>query len=76
MAKPLKVDDVWMDRIAGLLDEMEFGSLNIVVHEGQIVQVERTERKRYETGASSGAKSVGAPRQQGARTLRESNTGR
>ncbi|MBQ4899593.1 YezD family protein [Paenibacillus sp. Marseille-P2973] len=62
MAKPLKVDGVWLERIAGLLNEMEFGSLNIVVHEGQIVQVERTERKRYELGAASPVKSAGAPR--------------
>ncbi|WP_019635367.1 YezD family protein [Paenibacillus fonticola] len=73
MAKPLKVDDVWLDRIAGLLDEMEFGSLNIVVHEGQIVQVERTERKRYEIGASSSAKSSGNSRN-AARALRQSGT--
>ncbi|MFE4712909.1 MULTISPECIES: YezD family protein [Bacillales] len=50
MAKPLKVDEVWLERIAGLLDDMEFGSLQIVVHEGQIVQMERTERKRFENG--------------------------
>ncbi|WP_156940387.1 YezD family protein, partial [Paenibacillus forsythiae] len=47
MAKPLKVDEIWLERIAGLLDSMEFGSLHIVVHEGQIVQMERTERKRF-----------------------------
>ncbi|MNN58667.1 hypothetical protein D3C81_1737240 [compost metagenome] len=57
MAKPLQVDDLWLERIAGLLNEMEFGSLNIVVHEGQIVQVERTERKRYELGAAGSTKS-------------------
>ena len=50
MAKPLKVDEIWLERIAGLLDDMEFGSLHIVVHEGQIVQMERTERKRFENG--------------------------
>ncbi|GAB6992036.1 YezD family protein [Paenibacillus pini] len=48
MAKPLKVDEVWLERIAGQLNDMEFGSLHIVVHEGQIVQMERTERKRFE----------------------------
>ncbi|WP_454192692.1 YezD family protein [Paenibacillus sp. Marseille-Q7038] len=48
MAKPLKVDEVWLERIAELLNEMEFGSVSIVVHEGQIVQIERTERKRYD----------------------------
>ncbi|WP_410513238.1 YezD family protein [Paenibacillus sp. BR2-3] len=52
MAKPLKVDELWLERIAGLLDEMEFGSLHIVVHEGQIVQMERTERKRFENGSA------------------------
>ncbi|SMF91324.1 hypothetical protein SAMN05661091_5419 [Paenibacillus uliginis N3/975] len=54
MAKPLKVDETWLERIAGLLDDMEFGSLHIVVHEGQIVQMERTERKRF-GNTSSGA---------------------
>ncbi|MFD2701801.1 YezD family protein [Paenibacillus shunpengii] len=61
MTKPLKVDEVWMDRIASLLNEMEFGSLSIIVHEGQIVQMERTERKRYENTSSNTSKS-GKPR--------------
>ena len=42
MAKPLKVDEMWLERIASLLNDMEFGSSQIVVHEGQIVQMERT----------------------------------
>ncbi|MEF2966308.1 YezD family protein [Paenibacillus sp. M1] len=71
MAKPLKVDDVWLERIAGLLNEMEFGSLNIVVHEGQIVQVERTERKRYELGAAGATRSAGISRH-AAKPLRKS----
>ncbi|MNH81790.1 hypothetical protein D3C87_601840 [compost metagenome] len=75
MAKPLKVDDVWLDRIAGLLSDIEFGSLNIVVHEGQIVQVERTERKRYESGASGGVK-ASAGSKHSPRALRESGPGR
>ncbi|GGG15598.1 YezD family protein [Paenibacillus aceti] len=63
MAKPLKVDNVWLERIAGMLDEMEFGSLNIVVHEGQIVQLERTERRRYEANGSAAQRSSGSSRQ-------------
>lgn len=67
MAKPLKVDDAWLERIAGLLNDMEFGSLQIVVHEGQIVQMERTERKRFgntPSGADSPEKSSrSTPRQ-------------
>ncbi|OKP86513.1 hypothetical protein A3844_13320 [Paenibacillus helianthi] len=53
MAKPLKVDEVWLTRIAELLDDIEFGSLHIVVHEGQIVQMERTERKRFENSTAN-----------------------
>ena len=26
MAKPLKVDEMWLERIASLLNDMEFGS--------------------------------------------------
>ncbi|KAA9000996.1 DUF2292 domain-containing protein [Paenibacillus spiritus] len=59
MAKPLKVDEVWLERIAALLDDMEFGSLHIVVHEGQIVQMERTERKRFENGGGARSASAG-----------------
>ncbi|MEK4508586.1 MULTISPECIES: YezD family protein [Paenibacillus] len=73
MSKPLQVDNVWLERIAGMLNEMEFGSLNIIVHEGQIVQVERTERKRYELGQSGGVKSSGGPRNV-VKPLRESGT--
>ncbi|GAB6928542.1 hypothetical protein JCM10914A_25250 [Paenibacillus sp. JCM 10914] len=62
MAKPLKVDEMWLERIAGLLNDMEFGSLQIVVHEGQIVQMERTERKRFENTASGTVKSSATPR--------------
>ncbi|ANY73167.1 MULTISPECIES: YezD family protein [Paenibacillus] len=65
MAKPLKVDEKWLERIAGLLNDMEFGSLQIVVHEGQIVQMERTERKRFENTASGAAKSAGQSRGSG-----------
>lgn len=65
MAKPLKVDEMWLERIASLLNDMEFGSLQIVVHEGQIVQMERTERKRFESTASGAAKTSGPSRASG-----------
>lgn len=71
MAKPLKVDHEWLNRIGELLNEMEFGSLNIVVHEGQIVQVDRTERKRFEIGPARTA-NVKTARQAAARRPRES----
>lgn len=55
MAKGLQVDQLWLERIAGQLNDMEFGSLHIVVHEGQIVQMERTERKRFENAKAAKA---------------------
>ena len=72
MAKPLQVDQEWLGRIAELLNDMEFGSLQIVVHEGQIVQMERTERKRFENKPSEVVKKSVVPRS-GSRHLRESN---
>ncbi|WP_098741761.1 YezD family protein [Paenibacillus sp. EZ-K15] len=65
MAKPLKVDEMWLERIASLLNDMEFGSLQIVVHEGQIVQMERTERKRFENTPSGAVKTSGPSRASG-----------
>ncbi|MNO95720.1 hypothetical protein D3C76_873670 [compost metagenome] len=73
MAKPLKVDEVWLGRITELLNDMEFGSLQIVVHEGQIVQMERTERKRFENKPTGVVKTSSVPRS-GPRHLRESNS--
>lgn len=71
MAKPLKVDEIWLERIAEQLGGMEFGSLNIVVHEGQIVQMEHTERKRYELNPGGASRASGASRH-AAKPLRES----
>ncbi|BFH60011.1 MULTISPECIES: YezD family protein [Paenibacillus] len=62
MAKGLQVDQIWLDRIASQLNDMEFGSLHIVVHEGQIVQMERTERKRFENASAKSGKTALAAR--------------
>ena len=73
MAKPLQVDEVWLGRIAELLNDMEFGSLQIVVHEGQIVQMERTERKRFENKPTGIVKTSSVPRS-GSRHLKETRS--
>lgn len=52
MAKPLRVDELWNDRIVQSLNGLEYGSVQIVVHDGRIVQIERTERRRFETEAA------------------------
>jgi hypothetical protein len=48
MAKPLEVDDIWSKRILNSVNGLEYGTVQIVVHDGRIVQIERTERKRFE----------------------------
>jgi len=48
MARALKVDDVLLERILERLNGLEYGSVLITVHDGKIVQIDRTERKRYQ----------------------------
>ncbi|MFC5405584.1 YezD family protein [Cohnella soli] len=53
MAKPVEVDERWLSRIAEQVNGLEYGEVNIVVHDGRIVQIERKERKRYDDVARS-----------------------
>ncbi|UJF31502.1 YezD family protein [Paenibacillus hexagrammi] len=48
MAKPLELDELWLDRIKQSLNGLEYGSVQIVVHDGKIAQIDKTERKRFE----------------------------
>jgi len=56
MAKPLEVDDRWLGRIAEQVNGLEYGEVNIVVHDGRIVQIERKERKRYDDASLRASK--------------------
>lgn len=47
MTPPLKMDKVWLERIVERIDGLEYGTVLITVHDGKIVQIDRTERKRY-----------------------------
>ena len=49
MAKPLEIDEVWQERILDQVSGLEYGSVLITVHDGRIVQIERTERKRFDS---------------------------
>lgn len=53
MATPLELDDMWLDRIRQSVNGLEYGHVQIIIHDGRIVQIERTERKRFE--AENGA---------------------
>ncbi|MCL6456904.1 MAG: YezD family protein [Gorillibacterium sp.] len=48
MAKPFEVDELWKERISSTLNGLEYGTVQIIVHDGRIVQIERTERKRFD----------------------------
>ncbi|TVY10032.1 YezD family protein [Paenibacillus cremeus] len=61
MAKPLEVDEHWIKRLAQSVNGLEYGTVQIVVHDGRIVQIERTERKRFE--AELAAQRVSATKQ-------------
>ncbi|MBD2845727.1 YezD family protein [Paenibacillus sp. IB182496] len=54
MAKPLVVDDFWRKAILKQVDGLEYGSVLITVHDGRIVQIDRTERKRFDPAAETG----------------------
>ncbi|SFU87290.1 YezD family protein [Alicyclobacillus macrosporangiidus] len=47
-------DEVWKERIAESLSGMRYGTVEITVHDGQIVQIERRERIRLELPKPSG----------------------
>ena len=49
MAKPLEVDEVWKERILEQVNGLQYGQVIITVHDGRIVQIDRTERTRYDS---------------------------
>jgi hypothetical protein len=51
MAKPVEWNDEWLARIQEAVAGLSYGTVQIVVHDGRIVQIERTERFRYESSA-------------------------
>ncbi|GEC89589.1 YezD family protein [Brevibacillus brevis] len=47
MAKnKISLDDLLLEKIARALNDLEYGSIHIVVHDSQVVQIERTEKYR------------------------------
>ncbi|MFC8687436.1 YezD family protein [Brevibacillus porteri] len=42
----ISLDDLLLEKIARALDGLEYGSIHIVVHDSQVVQIERTEKYR------------------------------
>jgi hypothetical protein len=42
-----KIDQAWIERIIRSLENLEYGSVQIIVHDSQITQIERLEKFRY-----------------------------
>lgn len=55
MGAPLELDDMWLKRIKQSVEGLEYGNVHIIIHDGRIVQIERTERKRFEPSPASEA---------------------
>ena len=51
--KPSTIPDEVLEEIKHQLAFIQYGSLEIQVHNGQIVQIERREKKRWEKGVST-----------------------
>ena len=47
-APPLRTQDALVGRILELVRSVRFGSVEIVIHEGRVVQVERREKLRLD----------------------------
>lgn len=41
------IDQEKIDYIVGMLQDIKYGSLVITIHEGQVIQVDHTEKKRF-----------------------------
>ena len=50
--------DSWMEIVRGRVESLSFGVVQIVVHDGRVVQIERTEKVRLETPLRSQAQNT------------------
>lgn len=55
VARTVEWNEEWLSRVQDAVEGLRYGTVQIVVHDGRIVQIERTERYRYE-GPSEGRK--------------------
>jgi len=51
-----KLNEQWVGRILRSLEGLEYGSVQIVVHDSQITQIERVERHRFPLEKNTGMK--------------------
>jgi len=48
---PTGLDERVLQRVADALKDLRFGSIEVVVHDGKVVQIERREKVRIDTSS-------------------------
>ena len=54
-AKRDRSESAWLDLVEQQVESLQFGIVQIVVHEARVVQLERTEKIRLDKGAGQNA---------------------
>lgn len=52
-AEPVTITDDVLEEIKHQLAQIQFGSLEIQIHNGQVVQLERREKKRWDKSVNT-----------------------
>jgi len=55
MEKHIDRKSAWLELIAESVKGIQYGSVQIVIHDGRIVQIERTEKRRFEGSSNASA---------------------
>ncbi len=58
MAELPDQSDSWLSKVQEAVQGLKYGTVQIVVHDGRVVQIERTERFRYEQSPGGDRKTV------------------
>lgn len=58
------LDEQVMEKIASLLDGLEFGTVQITVHDSQITQIDRLEKYRFPLQRKTGSELPHKPKKQ------------
>jgi hypothetical protein len=53
MALSKDVNSGWVDRILENIEGLQYGHIQIIIHDGKIVQIDRLERQRFDQPESA-----------------------
>ncbi|MEI7027955.1 YezD family protein [Paenibacillus sp. y28] len=57
------LDELWVGRILESVSDLSYGTVLITVHDGRIVQIERSERRRFDMQENELTKPAGGKTQ-------------